>query len=90
MNESARKRNPQGKSVLFKGENTMMKELFRFDTQREREFINGLGTFTLVQELTKKELLKRYIESAKQRTHWDNVDPFLVIQHAKDRLKECE
>ncbi len=68
----------------------MMKELFRFDTQKERDFIDGLGTFTLVQELAKKELLSLYIDSAKKRTHWDNVDPFLVIQHAKDRLKECE
>ena len=90
MNESARKRNPQGKSVLFKGENTMMKELFRFDTQKERDFIDGLGTFILVQELSKKQLLQNYVNSATKRTHWDNVDPFLVIQHAKDRLKECE
>ena len=68
----------------------MMKELFRFDTQKEREFIDGLGTFSFPQELTRKELLSLYIDSAKKRTHWDNVDPFLVIQHAKDRLKECE
>ena len=67
----------------------MMKELFRFDTQKEREFIDGLGTFTLVQELTKKQLIQNYIHSAKQRSHWDNVYPFIVIQHAKDRLKEC-
>jgi hypothetical protein len=67
----------------------MMKELFRFDTQKEREFIDGLGTFSFPQELTRKELLSLYIDSAKKRTHWDNVDPFLVIQHAKDRLKEC-
>ena len=89
-NESARQRNPKLKSVLFKGENIMMKELFRFDTQKEREFIDGLGTFTLVQELSKKQLLQNYVNSATKRTHWDNVDPFLVIQHAKDRLKECE
>ena len=68
----------------------MMKELFRFDTQKEREFIDGLGTFTIAQELTRKDLLSLYIDSAKKRTHWDNSDPFLVIQHAKDRLKECE
>jgi hypothetical protein len=68
----------------------MMKELFRFDTQKEREFIDGLGTFTIAQELTRKELLQNYVKAAKKRCHWDNVDPFIVIQHAKDRLKECE
>lgn len=66
-----------------------MKELFRFDTQKEKDFIDGLGAFSSPQELTRKELLSLYIDSAKQRTHWDNVDPFIVIQHAKDRLKEC-
>tara|TARA_R110000782_G_scaffold10534_2_gene32843 strand:- start:1057 stop:1404 length:348 start_codon:yes stop_codon:yes gene_type:complete len=90
LSESKKRRKPTKGSVLFKGENIMMKELFRFDTQKERDFIDGLGTFTLVQELAKKELLSLYIDSAKKRTHWDNVDPFLVIQHAKDRLKECE
>ena len=68
----------------------MMKELFRFDTQKEINFIDGLGTFSFPQELTRKELLSLYIDSAKQRIHWgDNIDPFLVIQYAKDRLKEC-
>ena len=67
-----------------------MKINFHFDTQREREFINGLGTFTLMQELSKKQLIQNYINSAKQRTHWDNVDPFIAINHAKTRLKDCE
>lgn len=67
-----------------------MKILLKFDQQKEINFIDGLGTFSSPQELTRKELLSLYIDSAKQRTHWDNVDPFLAIQHAKDRLKECE
>ena len=66
-----------------------MKILLKFDQQKEINFIDGLGTFSSPQELTKKQLIRNYINSAKKRTHWDNVDPFLVIQHAKDRLKEC-
>tara|TARA_R110002096_G_scaffold409490_1_gene608860 strand:+ start:50 stop:268 length:219 start_codon:yes stop_codon:yes gene_type:complete len=67
-----------------------MKILLKFDQQKEINFIDGLGTFSFPQELTRKELLSLYIDSAKQRTHWgDNIDPFIVIQHAKDRLKEC-
>lgn len=65
-----------------------MKINFHFDTQREREFINGLGTFAERQTLTRKELLQNYLKAAKKRCHWHNIDPFLVIDHAKNRLKE--
>lgn len=67
-----------------------MKILLKFDQQKEINFIDGLGTFSFPQELTRKELIQNYINSAKQRTHWESIDPFIVIQHAKDRLKECE
>ena len=66
-----------------------MKILLKFDQQKEINFIDGLGTVSSPQELTRKELLSLYICSAKQRTQWDNVEPFRAIQHAKDRLKEC-
>jgi len=35
---------------------------------------------------TKKQLLQSYVNNAKNRAEWGEINPFIAIQHAKDLI----
>lgn len=36
--------------------------------------------------MTKKQLLQSYVDNAKNRAEWGEINPFIAIQHAKDLI----
>lgn len=63
-------------------------------TWDEKRFLNGLGKHTGT-ELTRPELLERYIKASENRVEWDKIDKEEAFAHAQRllrkeiRLSEC-
>ena len=56
-------------------------------TADEIYFIDRLGSLRIACNLSRKELLERYVRAASIRSTWEKVDKGTVIHYAREQLK---
>lgn len=57
-----------------------------YTTTHEISYIEGIGTFGNA-VLSKKKMLKNYIEAAHSRENWEDIDKSKVLAFARRRLR---
>jgi hypothetical protein len=65
-----------------------------YGTQSEKRFLNELGNGVhsenvRVQQCSRAELLRRYLQAAQERVDWCSMDKAEVLKHAQDLLAQC-
>jgi len=60
-------------------------------TDNEKKFLDGLGTGKWKKGWgpSRRELLRRYLESLEGRVRWGGVDKRAVEEYARSLLEEC-
>lgn len=62
-----------------------------YTTYYEIEYIDRLGTgLYRKSELSREELLRRYIKAGERRVDWGGIDRYQALAHAYDALKLIE
>lgn len=54
-------------------------------TRNELDFIDGLGSFG-GSLMPRRYLLRRYLEAARSRTDWGNIDADIIIERVETEL----
>jgi hypothetical protein len=57
-------------------------------TRDEINFLNGLGQWSESSALTKRQLLRNYVEASAHRNNWGAIDPVEIKQHCLYLLKQ--
>jgi hypothetical protein len=88
-----------GSEVLHKEENEMSMrkpEEKSWSTEKEINFLSEAKQFTIghshysTKDLSRKEMLSRYLEGAKKRTDWSGMDKHAIIAHVHQLLAELK
>ena len=62
-----------------------------YSTAQEKEFLSGLGTYSIsAPYLDKIQLLKNYVKAASVRAVWGKISSVEIVAFAKTKLAEIE
>jgi hypothetical protein len=83
-------------TVLRKEEKKMAREEKSWSTEKEIGFLSGESIFIIgrshhsTKDITRKEMLSRYLEGAKKRTDWSGMDRNSIIAHVYKLMEELK
>lgn len=63
----------------------------KHNTETEKEFIDGLGTFATEMENEKKaDIYEKYVNALRKRKNWDGMDSEKIINYALKKWAKIE